>query len=76
MAEASSANYKVGDRITATSAELNGQLGTIKYVGAVNSLPSFPSLLINFPRSSLVKKELGSVLSLMYTIIFQIPPSH
>ena len=42
MAEASGSTYKIGDRITATSSELNGQLGTIKYIGAVNFLPHIP----------------------------------
>ncbi len=66
MADASGSNYKIGDRITATSAELNGQLGTIKYIGAVNPLPSLSSLFINFPLSFLLKKEPGTVLNLMY----------
>ena len=72
MAEASESNYKIGDRVTATSPELNGQLGTIKYIGAVNPLLILYSFFINFPLSFLVKKEPGTALNLMYLIFFAI----
>lgn len=34
MAE-SAQTYKVGDRVVATSADINGQMGTIKFIGPV-----------------------------------------
>jgi len=44
MDEPLASNYKIGDRIVATASELNGHMGTIKFIGQVIfyfSLPHF-----------------------------------
>jgi len=59
MAETSTSNYKIGDRVVATASELNGHMGTIKFIGQV----SFFLLFLIFRLPEL--KEHGMELNLM-----------